>query len=290
MTPSHQSSTAARGRPSLVDHATADHPKNPPLSILAALGGQVATGVPAERQRAWPWALGLGTLVMALLAAATLHHTGERAISPVTAAMIEPPPLPLSLLLPLPLAASQAAPAPAMTPPAAATQLATLAALEALPAPLADTGMAAPPADGPKRSPDATNMVRAPTASSSTPGKQATRSTTRAGAGPTARGRFRAGTAVRAPATAARGGAASAKPSLGTDADVDLIAALVQHMNRRDTAARGAGSKVDDRMARCAALPAEDARRCQRRICDSNGARVEACPHHRAPRGAAARP
>lgn len=89
-----------------------------------------------------------------------------------------------------------------------------------------------------------------------------------------------AAAAAAAPAEAPRPG--------GPDADVDLIAALVQHMSG---AGAGAGGEptIADLVTRCKALPGAEAQRCLRRICDNYWGRAEACPRSAASPEVAAR-
>jgi hypothetical protein len=84
---------------------------------------------------------------------------------------------------------------------------------------------------------------------------------------------------------AARARAESAGTS--SDADVEIMAALMNHMNESAAAdAHATDASIADLVRHCRSLPAADAQACQRRICQGYWGRAEACP---APRERAAR-
>lgn len=75
----------------------------------------------------------------------------------------------------------------------------------------------------------------------------------------------------------------SARRDTAGDADVDLIAALVEHMNRQPGAnassdGRAPATSIADLVARCRALGGSEAAACRRRICENYWGRAEACP------------
>ena len=298
---------ASPRRPSLIDGAAADAAPHKPLSILAALDGQHAAGTLPTPRRAWPWAVGLGTLAVALLATVLLSNTNTDPITPVAVAI----PDTLQPALPAP----GDAPAPAAAPPASAPapQLAALEVLAAAPnalagpvvaavADAASTSTASEPGSASASAP------AVPAASRKTPkdsGARTTATTRASGSKPQDKRQAtdQNSNATRAVAKNSSGGAPAATRSAtetkvtspaaardGNDADVDLIAALMQHLNREDAVDGNTPTTIADLVGRCKGLAAAEALRCQRRICDNYWGRAEACPRSLAPRDVAVRP
>lgn len=285
---------AAPRRPSLVSDGPALGAPDRPLSVLAALDGAPPPSPATAAHRARPWLAGLGGLALALWGAVWM---GQRPAADATTAA--------------PLAVAQApkvgtASAPLTAPLEAPAASASLAAVEDLPATttsaFASTAVTpSPPAQRPVRVADATSPE--PAAASAAIAARPAREPATARAqrqrkdGPlqaaksSARAKDRRSVAVAKSGTVAPAGAgASAATRTGDDADVDLIAALVQHMNRESGAARDQDLTIADLVARCKALPAGEAQRCQRRICDHYWGRAEACPRSQAPSAVVARP
>ncbi len=284
-------------RPSLVGDAAVETAERKQLSILAALDGHADGGAGPLPHRIWPWAVGLGTVAVALLATVLLGHTDDGAISHMTASNSSAP-------RPLPPTPGTPAPAPAAALPAAvpASQLAALEILAAAPlvstAPTVNAMPAAPasaptpaaistsktPKDsgarngGAKRVSGNGQQAKAPTIFQGSSATRAVAKTSPSATRPTARPVNTAPTATQA---AARG---------GDDADVDLIAALMQHLNRQGSPDGAVPTTIADLVGRCKGLSVADAQRCQRRICDNYWGRAEACPRHLAPRELAVRP
>lgn len=80
----------------------------------------------------------------------------------------------------------------------------------------------------------------------------------------------------RAPAQAAAG-----QPTGQSDADVEIMAALIGHMNESNAASGTADASIADLVRHCRSLPGAEAQACQRRICQGYWGRAEACPRDR---------
>lgn len=239
-----------------------------PLSVLSALEGP-APRAPGARRRAFPW---IGALAVVLVAGATAwmlrspHAGPDAAPVQVAAAAVTAP-------------QSAAPPVSERAEVIGAAASAAMAAIEELPA---SAVVPAPPV-----------VAAAPVASSAAKAKprekvekadkaEKDKRTQVARAEPRPRPAPKPESRAAAPAAAA---ASAATP--GSDADVDLIAALVQHLSR-DT--RGTELGIADLVARCKSLQGSEALRCQRRICENYWGRADACPRSQAPNEVAARP
>lgn len=167
----------------------------------------------------------------------------------------------------------------AVHPGVAASPFEKLAATAAAPAPApaaTKTGQASPPVTAaPKRAdtkPRDSNKHARAQASGNRSGKSPT-----ATSAPSAR-------VAKAPPTARQRAAPAGTQS---DADVEIMAALMNHMNESAAAdANSTGASIADLVRHCRSLPAADALACQHRICQGYWGRAEACP---TPRERAAR-
>lgn len=75
--------------------------------------------------------------------------------------------------------------------------------------------------------------------------------------------------------------ASAGKPAEQSDADVEIMAALIGHMNESNAASGTADASIADLVRHCRSLPGEEAQACQRRICQGYWGRAEACPRDR---------
>lgn len=75
--------------------------------------------------------------------------------------------------------------------------------------------------------------------------------------------------------------AAAGKPAGQSDADVEIMAALIGHMNESGAASGTADASIADLVRHCRSLPGAEAQACQRRICQGYWGRAEACPRDR---------
>jgi hypothetical protein len=74
----------------------------------------------------------------------------------------------------------------------------------------------------------------------------------------------------------------AARTGTESDADVEIMAALMTHMNESAAAnATSADGSIADLVRHCRSLPSADAQTCQRRICQGYWGRAEACPKPR---------
>lgn len=255
------------GRPSLIDSAPAAIAKKSTVSVLAALDGQGPSAAVRASRAATPWLARLGVVGIVTSAAVgwalidRLPHPRAPAGSSgseVATASGRSSALPASLSATAPAAADVAAAPPQARVedllPASAPAMASAARG---PAASAATPVAlARPKPEPKPKPKPSSQR------GGSQGTEVARSATKAPAA--------GGSTARGPGTNAG--------IRGADADVDLIAAMVQHMDPHPPIEKGTVPTIAGLVARCRAKPGAEAQRCQRRICESYWGRAEACP------------
>ena len=262
------------------------------LSILAAIDGSppAAAGSSSRQPGRAFWA------VVALCAAALVLTAAWRARAPQ-----EVPDLP-SAASPASPATAAVAPAPpqavnaaqaSAAASAAAPMVTQVAGIENLPeAAPAEAATAAAPKAAPQ---GADAPVAKPPAARKAPTRAERRAQAKAGSKTTTVARAPARitpsvTAALAPAAAtALSSAAAAKHSgsASPDADVELLAALMQHMNRdasgKPVPTAQGETTIANLVGRCKSLSGAEAQNCQRRICENYWGRAEACPRALAP-------
>ncbi len=296
---------APHQRPSLVSVGAASSAAPRHLSVLAALDGSKPKPVARAGWRLSPALLGALVVVAAagLWQALDGPHLSDLAMS-TKAAALTPAATDAASAGARSVATGvvriEAASAPAAGPEKpAAVQMAAVedlpaAAVVARSAPVA-TALAEAPGPAPAK-PAPTRVVKA-NAEKERPQKAATvhQPSTAAKSEPLV---VATAPAARPKATVgdSRGGAKSDVQALARsqgDADVELITALVQHMDR-EAAERQGPTSIADLVDRCKAQPGDEALRCQRRICNNYWGRADACPASLAPTAArrdiAARP
>lgn len=278
--------SAGQKRPSLIERAASTAPTPAPsLSVLAALDGRAPQPAGRAPKSAMPWLLGLGGLaVAAVFTGWMLRGTPPSAAAPERVAAAAPAPA----TTPAPAAVEPAASA-AIVAAAPASATPAMAAVEELPAAAAAAAAASPLAvlaAAPDAAPKATAEKNAERTKARPAREKARTKDTKDTRVAKARTEPKARPAV---ATAKAAAAAPAAVASTGDADVDLIAALVQHMDRDASAAKG-DLTIADLVGRCKSLAGSEAQRCMRRICENYWGRAEACPRSAAPSEVAVRP
>ncbi|BAL95932.1 hypothetical protein RGE_25930 [Rubrivivax gelatinosus IL144] len=243
------------------------------LSVLAALDAMPSPparqGMPSVKL----WLLGLGGLAIAVLVATMM----------VRAPAAKTPQVPPTALASAPVP-SPAAESMATEPVARPSSGVLVAALENLP--IHESAAVAATAAVPTQPAQVESVHQKPKPANAARGL----------AGPSKpRATAKVKTKAKPPAAAKQAKGASsgsaAPPGKGGDADVDLIAAMVQHMNRQEANAGDRGEiSIADLVRRCKSLAGNDALRCRRRICENYWGKADACPRSLAPGKAAVRP
>lgn len=263
--------SAAARRPSLLGSAGQGDRQ---VSVLAALGDEAPAGTarPVGFGRRTRWIAGAWLVALVAVGLAWALHEPHAVPARTDEARA------------LASAAPQPAPAPPVQAAASAAALAspastTLARLEDLPAVATPASAAASAvtsvqaaAERPPAAASAARAARTEPRRTESP---------RVAAKPAPAGETTRSAKAPAPQKAAAGPA-------GADADVDLIAALVQHMQRDPRHPNEL--TIADLVTRCRALPGSEAQRCLQRICENYWGRAEACPRSAAPNDIASRP
>lgn len=272
------SAGGAAKRPSLMGRAAAPRPKADfQASILEVLDDPRPLATlrrPGSRRLGRWWAFGGAAAALTL---AVWMWAGHRPAAELAAA---------------PPAAAAGTAVAASTPASAAAVLADAtpaAAAAATPARIED--VAVPPAAAPTTAAPATAVP----ASEAVPAPPAERSAAAAAPAGTARPRPAAHAATRqnaahrpaggsSPATASAKAAArpagNAARAPGNDPDVEILAALMSHLNANGGAAPPARSPdtIAELVRSCHALAPAEASACQRRICQGYWGKADACP------------
>lgn len=293
--------SAGRTRPSLLGTAPAPAPvRDFELSILDALNTPEAASprppARASRRRATIIWMALLGIAAAGIGSVRLRSSIEAAAAPdghaghLHQAALRAPTTP-------PAASAAAAESVALASPAPASEQAQAARIEDMVEPSAATApaAAAPASAAASRAtaspfdqltrmptaavPSATKAQQArpakktpPQRSSNEPNARATRAASKAAPASRVAGH----SPSHAPARASAG-----KPTAQSDADVEIMAALIGHMNESNAASSTADASIADLVRHCRSLPGADAQACQRRICQGYWGRAEACPRDR---------